>query len=505
MGSLDERNPSLWVGTSERTDFPLLADDLATDVAVVGGGIAGLMTAALCKRDGRRVVLLEADRLAAGATGYTTAKLTALHGLTYDELARSFGDEAARRYADANLAGMAQVATLVDECGIACDLQQQPAFTYTTDPASVDKIRAEVAAAQRIGLDASFTTECDLPYPVEGAVRLDNQAQFHPRRYCLGLAAAIDGDGSHVFERTRVTGVDDGDPCRVRTEHGTVTAQHVVVATHLPILDRGGYFARTYPMRSYALSASLDGPVPSGMYLSVDSPTRSVRPAVMDGREVVVLGGEGHKVGQDEDTRQRYAALEDWARSQFPVRSIDYRWSAQDFMPVDGVPFVGPVSLGSERVLVATGFRKWGMSNGAAAAILLSDRIAGRENPWAPLFDTNRLNLRQSVRELVKENADVVKRFIGDRIRTEFRRTPADLAPGEAAVVTQGAQRVAAYRDPAGTLHVVSAACTHMGCTVTWNTAETTWDCPCHGSRFTADGEVLEGPAVRPLERRDGA
>ena len=503
MGSLREANPSLWVGTTPDSGFPTLTGDIEADVAVIGGGIAGLMTAALCRQEGHRVVVLEAGRLAAGATGYTTAKLTALHGLVYDRLARSFGDQAAAQYADANLAGIARVAALVEQHAIDCDFERQPAFTYTTDTSAVGAIEAEVATAGRIGLGATLTTETDLPYPVAGAVRLDGQAQFHPRRFCLGLAATIPGDGSQVFERTQAVEVHDGDPCVVATGGGQVTARHVVVATHLPFLDRGGFFARAHPVRSYALSATLDAAVPTGMYLSIDTPTRSVRPARMDGHPVVILGGEGHKVGQDEDTRQRYAVLESWAREHFPVRSIDYRWSAQDYMPVDGVPFVGPVLPRSERVLVATGFKKWGMSNGAAAAIMLTDRIAGRDNAWATLFDTDRLNLRQAASELLKENADVVKRFVADRIRTDLRRSPDDLAPGEAAVLRQGAGRVAAYRDPGGTLHRVSAACTHMGCTVTWNTAETTWDCPCHGSRFSVDGEILEGPALRPLERRD--
>jgi Rieske Fe-S protein len=204
-------------------------------------------------------------------------------------------------------------------------------------------------------------------------------------------------------------------------------------------------------------------------------------------------------VGQDPDTRQRYAALEDWARANFPVRSVDYRWSAQDYVPVDHVPFVGPVSPGRDRVLVATGFKKWGMSNGSAAGILLADRIAGRDNAWAAFFDTNRVNPKQSAKELVKENANVVKRFIGDRLRTETRSV-ADLEPGQAAVLVEGSERVAVYRDDAGTVHAVSPVCTHMGCTVTWNTAETTWDCPCHGSRFTCDGQVIQGPAVKDLE-----
>ncbi len=502
MGTLHEANPSLWVGTGPESHYHELHSDIQADVAVVGAGIAGLTAAALLKAEGRRVVVIDAGRVAAGVTGYTTAKLTVLHGLVYDDLAKAFGDEGAQTYAQANLAGMAVGADLAVRHGIDCELERRRAYTYTTDPAMVDKIRAEVAAARRIGLAAEFTVDTDLPYPVEGAIRLADQGQFHPRKYCLGLAAAIDGDGSHVFERTRALSLNEGQSCRLETDRGTITADYVIEATQLPFSDKGGYFARTAPMRSYVMSAHLDGPVPQGMYLSVDTPTRSVRSARMDGEEVVILGGESHKVGQDPDTCERYAALESWAREHFPIRSVDFRWSAQDYVPADHVPFVGPLAPGSERAFVATGFKKWGMSNGGAAGIMLTDRILGRDNAWAAFFDSNRLNVRQSVAEVVKENANVVKRFIGDRLRTETRSI-ADLAPGEAAVLVEGADRVAAYRDPGGTVHAVSPVCTHLGCTVTWNTAETTWDCPCHGSRFTCDGNVIQGPAVKDLGSSD--
>ncbi len=494
---------SYWIESTPATSYPRLVEEVDVDVAVIGGGIAGMCTAWEAAATGRSVAVLEADRILTGVTGYTTAKLTVLHGLIFDDLATAFGDDGARTYAEANLAGMAIVADLAARHGIECDLERRPAYTYTTDPAMVDKITAEVAAAQRIGLVAEVTTETDLPYPVEAAIRLDGQSQFHPRKYCIGLAKAVDGGGSAVFERTRATSIDEeGDGCLVDTDHGTITAGYVIQATHLPFSDKGGFFARAHPTRSYAMSARLDGPVPQGMYLSVDTPTRSVRSASMDGEEVVVLGGEGHKVGQDPDTRQRYTALEAWARQTFPIRSIDYRWSAQDYVPVDSVPFVGPVAPGSERVFVATGFKKWGMSNGSAAGVMLADRIAGRDNAFADFFDTNRLNPKQSVKELIKENADVVKRFVADRLKTETR-TVTDLAPGEAAVLAQADGRVAVYRDPEGAVHAVSPVCTHMGCTVTWNTAETTWDCPCHGSRFTCDGAVVQGPAVKDLERKE--
>lgn len=502
MGSLRAANPSLWVGTTAGPGYHELHGDMTADVVVVGAGIAGLTAAVLLKEQGRRVVVVEAGRVASGATGYTTAKLSVLHGLIFDDLTSAFGEEGARTYADANLAGVAVAAELTERHGIDCDLERRPAYTYTVDPAMADKVRAEVAAAQGIGLPASFTVDTDLPYPVEAAIRVEGQAQFHPRKYCLGLAAAVDGGGSHVFEGTRALSLDEGEPCRLETDHGTIIAEFVIEATHLPFSDKGGFFARAAPMRSYAMSAHIDGPVPQGMYFSADTPSRSVRSALVDGEEVVLLGGEGHKVGQDPDTRARYAALEDWAREQFAVRSIDYRWSAQDYIPADHVPFVGPLAPGSTKAFVATGFQKWGMSNGGAAAIMLTDRILGRDNPWAGFFDSNRLNVRQSITEVVKENANVVKRFVGDRLRTETRSI-ADLAPGEAAVLVEGAGRVAAYRDPDGAVHAVSPVCTHLGCTVSWNTAETTWDCPCHGSRFTCDGKVLEGPAVKDLEHRN--
>jgi glycine/D-amino acid oxidase-like deaminating enzyme/nitrite reductase/ring-hydroxylating ferredoxin subunit len=504
MGSLRETNPSLWVATSPCTAYPPLSGDIHADVAVVGGGITGLTAATLLHQEGRRVVVAEAGRVGSGVTGYTTAKLAALHGLVYDDLSRAYGDTGAAQYAEANLAAIAEVAALVARHGIDCDLEWRPAYTYTCDQSKVDKVWAEVAAARRMGLAASFTTETELPWPVAGAVRVDGQAQLHPRRYCIGLAAAVAGGGSRVFERTRALGVDEEeDGCTVRTDGGTVTADHVVVATHLPFLDRGAFFARCHPVRSYALSARLEGPVPQGMYLAADSPTRSVRSAFVEGEQVAILGGEGHKVGQDEDTRQRYGSLEGWAREHFAVRAVTHRWSAQDYVPVDRVPFVGPLSPGSERVLVATGYSKWGMTNGTAAARILADRIAGRDNAWASFFDTGRLNPRQSVKELLEENADVVKRFVGDRLRTETGRGVGDLGRGQAAVVAAGGERVAAYRDDTGALHAVSPVCTHLGCTVTWNTAETTWDCPCHGSRFTVDGKVIQGPALEDLEPRD--
>jgi glycine/D-amino acid oxidase-like deaminating enzyme/nitrite reductase/ring-hydroxylating ferredoxin subunit len=336
-----------------------------------------------------------------------------------------------------------------------------------------------------------------LPYPVAAAVRLDNQLHFHPRRYCVGLARAVVRLGGSVHEHTRARAVDTASSgVSVTTDEGTISADFAVLATHLPFLDRGGFFARAHPYRSYAVAARLREGAPDGMYISVEEPTRSLRPAP-DGR--IIMGGEGHKTGHEPDTRRHYAALEAWGRTHFDVESIDYRWSAQDYHPVDGFPYVGQLTPRQERILVATGFRKWGMTNGTAAAQILSDRILGRDNPWATAFDSTRVAPRPSAVAFVQENLGVAGHFVADRVAALRAPAAESLQPGEGGIARHDGGRAACYRDEEGSLHAVSTTCTHLGCQVTFNNGERTWDCPCHGSRFDVDGHVLEGPAVKDL------
>ncbi|HYF25791.1 MAG TPA: FAD-dependent oxidoreductase, partial [Baekduia sp.] len=284
-----------------------------------------------------------------------------------------------------------------------------------------------------------------------------------------------------------------------------VRAAYVVLATHLPFLDQGGFFARCHPEREYAMAVALEGTVPRGMYISAEQPSRSVRQHPFDDGELLILAGESHKTGQDDDTEARFDALAAFAHERFEVRGIDFRWSTQDYMPVDRVPFIGPLRRGTDRLYVATAFQKWGMTNGTAAGIVLADRILGRDNAWSALFDPARITPRASAKEFVKENVNVARRFVQDRVTQRSGIDPDELAPGEGAVVRDGLRQVAVSRAGDGTLQRVSARCTHMGCIVRWNPAERSWDCPCHGSRFAADGAVLEGPAVDRLEPESGA
>ena len=486
--------------TTPATSYPSLDRDIAVDVAVLGGGIAGLTTALLLERDGANVAVIEASRVAAGATGYTTAKVSSQHGVHYESVESSFGTEGARTYGESNQAALEWMGGLIDERGIDCDWRRKPSYAYGASEEERVQLAREAAAAQRAGLPAEYTAETELPWQEHGAVRFADQAEFHPRKYLLPLAEALNGP---VYESTRAMAVADGVPSRVTTEAGhTITADHVVVATGFPFTDRGAFFARMHPERSYCIAVRATGQVPQGMYISAGSPTRSLRTAP-DGRggELLLVGGEGHKVGQsDGPETERYAELERFAREHFDVTSVDYRWSTQDNMPVDGVPFVGKATPLSKRLWVATGFLKWGMTNGTVAAMILADRIAGRENPWAGLYDSSRIKPLASASEFVKENLNVAKHFFGDHLSRPDVRSADDLAPGEGGLVRDGTRKLAAYRDDDGGLHVLSSVCTHLGCQVVWNPAERSWDCPCHGSRFHWDGTVLQGPAVKGLE-----
>jgi glycine/D-amino acid oxidase-like deaminating enzyme/nitrite reductase/ring-hydroxylating ferredoxin subunit len=495
-------NRSYWLEDADLR-HPRLDGDVDVDVAVIGAGITGVTTAYLLAQAGTRVALLERGGVGHGATGYTTAKITVGHAVIYGDLRDSFGVETARAYAASNQQAIEAVAALVRERGLDCDLERTSNYVYTEADEQVERLEQEVEAARAAGIDAVLTTETDLPYPVRAAVRVDEQAQFHPWKYVAALARAVTDAGGFVFELTRATDVRSGSPCVVETTSGSVRAGHVVVATQLPFLDRGFFFAKAHPQKSYAVATTVDD-APRGMYISVEQPTRSVRSSpAPDGRRVLVIGGEGHKPGADPNTGERYATLERFMRERFAGAEATYRWSTHDFVPVDRLPYIGRLRRGDDRVLVATAFAKWGMTKGVLAGQILSDRILGRPNEWAALYESKRLDVRRSAGRFTKENAEVGFRFFRDRLRRRRGQDEVDsLARGEGRIVRAGAAQYAVYRDDEGRLHTLSARCTHLGCIVGWNPADRSWECPCHGSRFAGDGTLVQGPATADLPRR---
>jgi glycine/D-amino acid oxidase-like deaminating enzyme/nitrite reductase/ring-hydroxylating ferredoxin subunit len=487
---------SYWNATAPTSNFPVLSGDIEADVAIIGGGIVGVTTARLLRDRGLKVALIEARRIGEGVTGKSTAKITSQHNIAYTIIAKKFGNDGARRYADANETGLRTIRELVERHGIDCALETRPAFTWTRDPDEAERIEQEAELAARLGLPASLTRDTGLPFSVLQAMRWDDQAQFHPVRYLKALAATVPGEGCHVFEGSRVI---DWDPHRVQTEGGSVKARHVLMATHLPLGKTGLFFAENFPhIHSVIMGEAEASRVPPGMYPNAETPRFSVRGHRDEhGQDWLIFAGPSFKHGHVDQERDSFDELERFAFSHFGV-TPGWRWTNEDYTPMDHAPFIGWSSSIGDGYLVATGFNAWGITTGTAAAILIADLVEGKENDWLKLFDATRVKPVAGAAELARGTAETAAHLIGGYAR----RKPHDLASvgvGEGAVVKVNGSNVAAYRDETGTVHACSAVCTHMGCIVGWNETDRTWDCPCHGSRFATDGSVIHGPAVTPL------
>ncbi|MEU2389477.1 FAD-dependent oxidoreductase [Streptomyces sp. NPDC007369] len=501
---------SYWMKTAPLPPRPALEGRAEADVAVIGSGIAGLSTAWELARTGRSVIVLEARRTASGVTGHTTGKLTALHSAVYRKLCDTHGQDAAAQYAQSHSAALAHVRETADALGLDCGLEDRPAFTYCEEEGGVADLRAEAEAAQAAGLDASFVTETGLPFPVAGAVKASGQAQFHPLEYLRGLAADLTAHGGRIFEHSRVTGLGRGEPHHVTTASGaTVTAGTVVVAAHHPLFDHALLAARLTQHRDLVVAGELPEEAdPAGMYITAEGGTRSVRTApIASGGRLLIVSGEAFTPGADEDVAERYRRLAAWAQDRFPGVVIRHRWAAQDNASTDTLPLIGALPAAGERVYVATGFGGWGMTGGVLSGRLLASVIDGSPEPWAGLYDPGRIGpVVREAAAFLKAQWDVGRHALQDRVRTlgDGTRGPVGaLPPGEGTVIRSGGRPYAVHRDDGGRLHAVSAVCTHMGCLVGFNNAERTWECPCHGSRFAADGTVLQGPALEDLEPKD--
>jgi len=469
------------------------------DVAVIGAGITGLTTAVLLGRAGRSVALLEGERVAWGTSGRTTAKVSALQGTRYQTITEHHGRETAARYASSQTDAAAWIRNEAQR--IECDWEEQPSITYAGTPDSRTLVADERKAALDAGLDVDFVESFgDTPVEMYGALVLDRQAQFDPYTYLAALASEFSQtEGCHLFERTRVTSVSGHRRFTVRSDSGSVAARHVVMATLLPIIDRGLFFARAEAKASYTLVVRTTTPPPSGMFLSAASPTRSFRSVRRDDGELLLVGGNGHVVGRRQPTEPEYADLLAWTDEHFGVEEIVSRWMAHDYVPVDHLPWVGPAWPGSPDLLVATGFEKWGMTGGTAAGLALADRILGRNDgpsaAWSSIFDPLHSSVR-SVPSLARINVEVAAQMASGWLSPKTaggddgERFRYGLAPAGSAI------------DDDGTEQKGSVVCTHLGGPCTWNDAERTWDCPLHGSRFEVDGAVLNGPATTPLKRR---
>lgn len=495
---------SFWIDSTDKTHFPPLKGNVTVDVAIVGAGIAGLTAAYFLAKAGKKVAVLESKSIVTGTSGHTTAKLTALHQLIYADLINEIGEEKARLYAQSNQAAIEQVAKLVEDEQIDCDFRRCAVYTFALPKNDLSLVQKEVDAALKVGLPASFVSETSLPFPVSGAIKVENQAEFHIRKYLLHLAQAIVSEGNSIFEQTRVQSVEEGQPCRVISEQGTVNAEKVIVTTNLPILDQGLFFAKAYPKRSYLIGAPIDpAQAPDGMFIGYGKDYHSIRTTPDGDGVLLIVGGEGHKVGEKNDTEKCYAALEEYARTHFPIETIKYRWSTQDLVSFDKLPYIGKLTPLSQHTYVATGFSLWGMTKGTLSGMILSDLVMNNPNPWADLYDATRATPFVT-QTSIKQNLDVGMHWVGDRLQSLFSSDSiADLQPDTGKVLSCDGDKVGVYKDETGEIKAVSAVCSHLGCIVNWNEAEKSWDCPCHGARFDTEGKVLHAPATKDLDRKN--
>jgi len=491
---------SYWMASTPKPQYPVLNEDIKVDIAIIGGGIVGILTAYMLSKHGIKAAIIEADRILQGTTGHTTAKITSQHGLIYNKICNTISREIAKQYADANEAAIRMYEKIVKENNIECDFVSQSAYVYTLQDKYVDKIRDEVNTASDLGIKATFLEEIPLPFKVKAAVRFDNQAQFHPRKFLLALAGEITKSGVQIFEQSRVVNIEDDGYYTLITNQGKkVYADKLIIASHYPCYNKHGlYFTRIYPERSYVVAIKAKENYPGGMYITAEEPGRSLRSQISDKGELILVGGEHHKTGQGVDTVKHYEALIDFANETFTVEDIPYRWSTQDCMTMDGLPFAGHFTSQTPNMYVATGYGKWGMTNSMASAMILKDLIINGSSPWQDAYNPSRETILASAKNFINENLNVASELIEGKIAPIPDEV--DIKPGEGKVIKANGQRAGAYRDEQGTLHVVDTTCTHMGCELNWNSAEKSWDCPCHGSRFSYEGHVIEGPAVRPLD-----
>lgn len=494
---------SLWLDTVSRDPYPPLDRDLDVDVAVVGGGIAGVTAARLLGRAGLRVALVEARRLGDGDTGHTTAHLTQLLDAGYATLRSSFGRSGAALAAVSQRAAIERIADLVLEDDLACGFARVAAYRHAETEEELGPLEEELEAMQEAGLDATLVDRAPLPYPTRAAIRVEDQARFHPLEYVLGLAHRLVAAGGLVFEGTRALRISEGQRCAVETSRGTIRCDHVVVMTHAPVSSRFALHSKMAPYRTYALAAEVPSLPPDALYYDSRDPYHYTR--LQETREgtLLVVGGEDHKAGHEEHTSRHHEALERYVHTRWRGARVAARWSGLVWEPADGLAFIGR-SSGSERVWVGTGFSGTGMTFGTLAAMIVTDGVLGLENRFAELYDATRVKPFAQARRYAAENADVAARLAKDRVSRGEVESVAEVPPGEGRLVRVHGKMVAAYRSEAGELTAVSARCTHAGCHVQWNEAEACWDCPCHGSRFTAMGAVLAGPAVEALAPVEG-
>ena len=495
----------VWSDTAKVPTYPPLATDINTDVCIVGAGIAGLTTAYLLTQVGKSVVVIDDGSIGSGMTGRTTAHLVNALDDRFMDLERYHGERGSRLAADSHTAAVDRIESIVSRERIACDFVRLDGYLFCAPEHDEGYLDQELAAAHRAGLhNVAKIGRAPVSFDTGPCLRFPNQAQFHPLKYLAGVAEAIARAGGKIHNGTHAKSIDGGKDATVTTNGGqTIRARSVVVATNTPVNDRVVVHTKQAPYMTYVIGA----PVPKdsvtlGLYWDTGDPYHYIRlvTGIDEQHDLLIIGGEDHKSGQEDNTEDCHRRLESWSRERFPMmRELTHKWGGQVMEPVDGLAFIGRNPLDADNVYMATGDSGNGMTHGTIAGMLITDQILGRRNPWEDLYDPGRITLRASG-EFAKENLNVAAQY-ADWLTKGDVPSVDDIPKDSGAVIRRDAAKIAVYRDETGALHERSAVCPHLGCIVAWNPAEKTWDCPCHGSRFSKFGEVINGPANVGLMR----
>ena len=471
------------------------------DVLIIGGGITGITTALLLQKQGKKCLIVEGGNLGFGTTGGTTAHINTFFDSSYPQIKSDFGEENAKLVAQAAKSAIATITSLTEELQIDCQLETKIGYLYSENEDQTKELQKILNASKEAGVAVSAAEENGVPIPFEECVAFAGQKQFHPLKYSFGLAQEFLALGGKISEHSFITSVEMEDDIHIaRTGTEEFRAKNLVYATHLPP-GINLFSFRCAPYRSYVLGVKLSAGAayPEDMAYDMQDAYHYMRSHEIDGERLLIIGGADHKTGHD-DPEKAYQDLEDYTRKYFKVQAIPYRWSSQYYVPVDGLPYIGPMTNNDDTTFVATGFNGNGMTWGTVSGMVISDAILGKENPYAELFKPYRIKPIAGFTDFVKENADVVYHFVADRFNLENVDTLSALAKGDGKVVEFEGEKIAVYRDESGKISALNPTCTHAGCTVCFNPAEKSWDCPCHGGRFDLSGKVICGPPRKDLE-----
>lgn len=497
---------SYWLDSvkSDNFSFSSLDKDINVDVCVVGGGITGVSTAYMLAKTGLKVCILEKDKIAHHATGNTTAKITSQHGLFYDYLINTFSSDFAKGYLNANEEAISNIKNIISTENIDCDFEEQDNFVFTTIEEEVVKIKHEVVAVNSLGFNAELVNDIPLPIDILAAIKFPNQAQFNPLKYVHGLCKSILNNSGEIFENSKVYDIKrENYLYKTYTKDHVVTSKYVVLATHYPIINAPGYyFLKMYQEASYIIGVETSSDLFDGMYINTKSPITSFRTVDYNGKRLLLLGGSEHKVGANIDLSDCYSNLEKLAKTLYPDANILYRWETQDCISLDKIPYIGEFSTIMPNMYVATGFKKWGMTTSNVAANIISDKILGKENKYEDIFLSTRFSPIKNGTEFV----DMLKQVSTSLVINKFKipdDTLDSISNNEGKIIEIDATKIGVYKDIKGNIYAIRPICTHLGCELTWNNLEKTWDCPCHGSRFSYTGKSLYDPSIKDLELLD--